>query len=105
MKIFKVGTNRFYVARAFYWYQERSKRRSDVVENQSQRWRKNEENGEREREREREKMVAVVRKKTDVVRNNPSDIREVLQSYERKDIAKEFLKHSKDHQRQMLEQR
>ncbi|KAE8660243.1 Mitochondrial import inner membrane translocase subunit TIM50 [Hibiscus syriacus] len=34
-----------------------------------------------------------------VARNSPPDIRQVLQSYERKDIAKEFLKRSKEYQR------
>ncbi|XP_021287986.1 mitochondrial import inner membrane translocase subunit TIM50 [Herrania umbratica] len=40
-----------------------------------------------------------------VARNSPADIRQVLQSYERKDIAKEFLERSKDYQRRMQEQR
>ncbi|KAK1582028.1 hypothetical protein Q3G72_011135 [Acer saccharum] len=40
-----------------------------------------------------------------VARNSPADIRAVLQSYERKDIAKEFLERSKDYQRRMQEQR
>ncbi|XVF70871.1 hypothetical protein PTKIN_Ptkin11bG0197100 [Pterospermum kingtungense] len=40
-----------------------------------------------------------------VARNSPADIRKVLQSYERKDIAKEFLERSKDYQRRMQEQR
>ncbi|KAK8488490.1 hypothetical protein V6N11_045053 [Hibiscus sabdariffa] len=35
-----------------------------------------------------------------VARNSPPDIRQVLQSYERKDIAKEFLERSKEYQRQ-----
>lgn len=35
----------------------------------------------------------------DVARNSPADIRKVLQSYERKDIAREFLERSKDYQR------
>lgn len=35
----------------------------------------------------------------DVARNSPADIRNVLGSYERKDIAKEFLERSKDYQR------
>ncbi|KAA3485591.1 Mitochondrial import inner membrane translocase subunit TIM50-like protein [Gossypium australe] len=34
-----------------------------------------------------------------VARNSPADIRQVLQSYERKDIAKEFLERSKEYQR------
>ncbi|KAA3485592.1 Mitochondrial import inner membrane translocase subunit TIM50-like protein [Gossypium australe] len=36
---------------------------------------------------------------TDVARNSPADIRQILQSYERKDIAKEFLERSKVYQR------
>ncbi|GLU23911.1 hypothetical protein SLE2022_398860 [Rubroshorea leprosula] len=40
-----------------------------------------------------------------VARNSPSDIRAVLKSYERKDIAKEFLERSKEYQRRMQEQR
>ncbi|XVE96654.1 hypothetical protein REPUB_Repub02eG0241300 [Reevesia pubescens] len=40
-----------------------------------------------------------------VARNSPADIRQVLQSYERKDIAKEFLERSKEYQRRMQEQR
>lgn len=40
-----------------------------------------------------------------VARNSPADIRKVLQSYERKDIAREFLERSKDYQRRMQEQR
>ncbi|OMP04250.1 Zinc/iron permease [Corchorus olitorius] len=40
-----------------------------------------------------------------VARNSPADIRKVLQSYERQDIAKEFLERSKDYQRRMQEQR
>lgn len=35
----------------------------------------------------------------DVARNSPADIRTVLASYEKKDIAKEFLERSKDYQR------
>ncbi|MBA0705683.1 hypothetical protein Golax_017861 [Gossypium laxum] len=33
-----------------------------------------------------------------VARNSPADIRQVLQSYERKDVAKEFLERSKEYQ-------
>ncbi|GMI74146.1 embryo defective 1860 [Hibiscus trionum] len=40
-----------------------------------------------------------------VARNSPPDIRQVLQSYERKDIAKEFLERSKEYQRRKQEQR
>ncbi|KAE8680270.1 Mitochondrial import inner membrane translocase subunit TIM50 [Hibiscus syriacus] len=40
-----------------------------------------------------------------VARNSPADIRQVLQSYERKDIAKEFLERSKEYQRRMQGQR
>ncbi|KAM7251730.1 hypothetical protein ACFE04_023613 [Oxalis oulophora] len=40
-----------------------------------------------------------------VARNSPADIRKVLESYEREDIAKEFLERSKDYQRRMQEQR
>ncbi|XWS51755.1 hypothetical protein CRYUN_Cryun11dG0010500 [Craigia yunnanensis] len=40
-----------------------------------------------------------------VARNSPADIRQVLQSYERQDIAKEFLERSKEYQRRMQEQR
>ncbi|KAK8648679.1 hypothetical protein V6N13_129426 [Hibiscus sabdariffa] len=40
-----------------------------------------------------------------VARNSPADIRQVLQSYEREDIAKEFLERSKEYQRRMQEQR
>lgn len=40
-----------------------------------------------------------------VARNSPADIRAVLASYEKKDIAKEFLERSKDYQRRMQEQR
>ncbi|XWS27739.1 hypothetical protein CRYUN_Cryun25bG0006500 [Craigia yunnanensis] len=40
-----------------------------------------------------------------VARNSPADIRQVLQSYERKDIAKEFLERSKEYKRRMQEQR
>ncbi|XP_052486590.1 mitochondrial import inner membrane translocase subunit TIM50 isoform X2 [Gossypium raimondii] len=40
-----------------------------------------------------------------VARNSPADIRQVLQSYERKDIAKEFLEHSKEYQRRVQEQK
>ncbi|XVF77094.1 hypothetical protein PTKIN_Ptkin14bG0012500 [Pterospermum kingtungense] len=40
-----------------------------------------------------------------VARDNPADIRQVLQSYERKDIAKEFLERSKEDQRRTEEQR
>ncbi|KAJ4725269.1 mitochondrial import inner membrane translocase subunit TIM50-like [Melia azedarach] len=40
-----------------------------------------------------------------VARNSPADIRTVLASYEKKDIAKEFLERSKDYQRRMQEQR
>lgn len=35
----------------------------------------------------------------DVARASPADIRTVLSSYERKDIAKEFLERSKDYQK------
>ncbi|KAE8723558.1 Mitochondrial import inner membrane translocase subunit TIM50 [Hibiscus syriacus] len=34
-----------------------------------------------------------------IARNSPADIRQVLQSYERKYIAKEFLERSKEYQR------
>ncbi|MBA0580389.1 hypothetical protein Gorai_022609, partial [Gossypium raimondii] len=37
-----------------------------------------------------------------VARNSPADIRQVLQSYERKDVAKEFLERSKEYQRMNL---
>ncbi|KAK5810645.1 Mitochondrial import inner membrane translocase subunit TIM50 -like protein [Gossypium arboreum] len=40
-----------------------------------------------------------------VARNSPADIRQVLQSYERKDLAKEFLERSKEYQRRKQEQR
>ncbi|XP_044486282.1 mitochondrial import inner membrane translocase subunit TIM50 [Mangifera indica] len=40
-----------------------------------------------------------------VARHSPADIRTVLASYERKDVAKEFLERSKDYQRRMQEQR
>ncbi|GMJ10417.1 embryo defective 1860 [Hibiscus trionum] len=40
-----------------------------------------------------------------VARNSPADIRQVLQSYERNDIAKEFLERSKEYQRRMQGQR
>ncbi|XP_021905998.1 mitochondrial import inner membrane translocase subunit TIM50-like [Carica papaya] len=40
-----------------------------------------------------------------VARNSPADIRTVLSSYERNDIAKEFLERSKEYQRRMQEQR
>ncbi|KAE8702040.1 Haloacid dehalogenase-like hydrolase (HAD) superfamily protein, putative isoform 2 [Hibiscus syriacus] len=40
-----------------------------------------------------------------VARNSPPDIRQVLQSYERKDIAREFLERSKECQRRKQEQR
>ncbi|KAL4273132.1 hypothetical protein GQ457_13G001500 [Hibiscus cannabinus] len=40
-----------------------------------------------------------------VARNSPSDIRQVLQSYQREDIAKEFLERSKEYQRRMQEQK
>ncbi|XVF33875.1 hypothetical protein REPUB_Repub18cG0009300 [Reevesia pubescens] len=40
-----------------------------------------------------------------VAYNSPADIRQVLQSYERKDIAKEFLERSKEYQRRKQEQR
>ncbi|GAV68797.1 NIF domain-containing protein [Cephalotus follicularis] len=40
-----------------------------------------------------------------VARNSPADIRKVLASYERKDVAKEFLERSKEYQRKMQEQR
>ncbi|KAB2033050.1 hypothetical protein ES319_D05G421700v1 [Gossypium barbadense] len=40
-----------------------------------------------------------------VARNSPADIRQVLQSYERKDIAKEFLERSKKYQRRVQEQK
>ncbi|XP_039035876.1 mitochondrial import inner membrane translocase subunit TIM50-like [Hibiscus syriacus] len=40
-----------------------------------------------------------------VARNSPPDIRQVLQSYERKDIAKEFLERSKEYRRRKQEQR
>ncbi|KAH1063099.1 hypothetical protein J1N35_028086 [Gossypium stocksii] len=40
-----------------------------------------------------------------VARNSPADIRQVLQSYERKDIAKEFLERSKEYQRRVQEQK
>ncbi|KAE8696816.1 Mitochondrial import inner membrane translocase subunit TIM50 [Hibiscus syriacus] len=40
-----------------------------------------------------------------IARNSPTDIRQVLQSYERKDIAKEFLERSKEYQRRKQEQR
>ncbi|XP_015577002.2 mitochondrial import inner membrane translocase subunit TIM50 [Ricinus communis] len=40
-----------------------------------------------------------------VARASPSDIRKVLESYERKDIAKEFKERSKETQRRMQEQR
>ncbi|CAN0915808.1 Mitochondrial import inner membrane translocase subunit TIM50 [Linum grandiflorum] len=40
-----------------------------------------------------------------VALNSPPDIRAVLSSYERKDIAKEFLERSKDYQRRLQEQR
>ncbi|KAA3467378.1 mitochondrial import inner membrane translocase subunit TIM50-like [Gossypium australe] len=40
-----------------------------------------------------------------VARNSPADIRQVLQSYERKDVAKEFLERSKEYQRRMQGQR
>ncbi|KAK8626390.1 hypothetical protein V6N13_134037 [Hibiscus sabdariffa] len=38
-------------------------------------------------------------------RNSPADIRQVLQSYERKDIAREFLERSKEYQRRKQEQK
>ncbi|KAJ8755001.1 hypothetical protein K2173_015513 [Erythroxylum novogranatense] len=40
-----------------------------------------------------------------VARASPADIRTVLASYEKKDIAKEFIERSKDYQRRMQEQR
>ncbi|KAG2328062.1 hypothetical protein Bca4012_037102 [Brassica carinata] len=40
-----------------------------------------------------------------VARNNPADIRPVLASYERKDVAKEFLERSIDYQKRMQGQR
>ncbi|XP_010480154.1 PREDICTED: mitochondrial import inner membrane translocase subunit TIM50-like [Camelina sativa] len=40
-----------------------------------------------------------------VARNGPADVRPVLASYERKDIAKEFLERSAEYQRRMQEQR
>ncbi|PPS19674.1 hypothetical protein GOBAR_AA00893 [Gossypium barbadense] len=40
-----------------------------------------------------------------VARNSPADIRQVLQSYERKDITKEFLERSKEYQRRVQEQK
>ncbi|CAN1135765.1 Mitochondrial import inner membrane translocase subunit TIM50 [Linum perenne] len=40
-----------------------------------------------------------------VARNSPADIRAVLSTYERKDIAKEFLERSKDYQRRLQEQK
>ncbi|KAA3471536.1 mitochondrial import inner membrane translocase subunit TIM50-like [Gossypium australe] len=40
-----------------------------------------------------------------IARNSPADIRQVLQSYERKDLAKEFLERSKEYQRRKQEQR
>ncbi|KAG8492740.1 hypothetical protein CXB51_010481 [Gossypium anomalum] len=40
-----------------------------------------------------------------VARNSPADIRQVLQSYETKDIAKEFLERSKEYQRRVQEQK
>ncbi|ESQ29874.1 hypothetical protein EUTSA_v10011579mg [Eutrema salsugineum] len=40
-----------------------------------------------------------------VARNAPADIRPVLASYERKDIAKEFLERSLEYQKRMQEQR
>ncbi|KAL1103326.1 hypothetical protein V6Z11_D05G432200 [Gossypium hirsutum] len=40
-----------------------------------------------------------------VARNSPADIRQVLKSYERKDMAKEFLERSKEYQRRVQEQK
>ncbi|XP_010534799.1 PREDICTED: mitochondrial import inner membrane translocase subunit TIM50-like [Tarenaya hassleriana] len=40
-----------------------------------------------------------------VARNSPADIRTVLASYERQDVAKEFLERSREYQRRMGEQR
>ncbi|KAJ0230393.1 Mitochondrial import inner membrane translocase subunit TIM50 [Hirschfeldia incana] len=40
-----------------------------------------------------------------VARNGPADIRPVLASYERKDVAKEFLERSVEYQKRMQEQR
>ncbi|CAI0378835.1 unnamed protein product [Linum tenue] len=40
-----------------------------------------------------------------VARNSPPDIRAVLSTYERKDIAKEFLERSKDYQRRVQQQK
>ncbi|CAA0815380.1 Mitochondrial import inner membrane translocase subunit TIM50 [Striga hermonthica] len=40
-----------------------------------------------------------------VAKHRPSDIRTVLASYQGRDIAKEFIERSKEHQRRMLEQK
>ncbi|XP_010552374.1 PREDICTED: mitochondrial import inner membrane translocase subunit TIM50-like isoform X2 [Tarenaya hassleriana] len=40
-----------------------------------------------------------------VARNSPADIRTVLTSYERRDVAKEFRERSREYQRRMQEQR
>ncbi|KAF5727914.1 mitochondrial import inner membrane translocase subunit TIM50-like isoform X1 [Tripterygium wilfordii] len=40
-----------------------------------------------------------------VARSSPPDIRKVLESYQGKDISKEFIERSKDYQRRMQEQR
>ncbi|CAN6484967.1 unnamed protein product [Victoria cruziana] len=40
-----------------------------------------------------------------VARNRPADIRPVLASYQGRDVAKEFIERSKEHQRRMQEQR
>lgn len=40
-----------------------------------------------------------------VARNRPADIRPVLASYQGRDIAKEFIERSKEHQRRMQEQK